>query len=152
MKDFGDFIKKKFYTTPIIKHFQNLKNLLQVYTYSQNSLPKDEWHHVAFSYNNDSLWLYIDGVLNSKVFKGFPSLFLPTLPVLVGHSGSNVNYEFFNGSIDDIQIYNCVLSSAQVKNLYTQSKPNNGNISTAINMKVIDGVGILTYPNPTSSI
>jgi LytS/YehU family sensor histidine kinase len=44
--------------------------------------------------------------------------------VMIGNSANEKNKRFFNGSIDDIMIYNRVLSHDEIRNLYNSPNPN----------------------------
>jgi hypothetical protein len=84
----------------------------------------DVWHHLVMSYDNDSLKFYFNGVLESTVYKGFSSVFLAGDSVMVGNSANTQNNRFLNASVDDIRIYNRVLSFAEVMTLYNEADPN----------------------------
>ena len=74
-----------------------------------------QWHHVAGVYDGKRMSLYIDGVLDSFQ-EAWGSINTNDLPVLIGENGT-YNGRFWNGSIDDVRLYNYGLSEAQVKEL-----------------------------------
>jgi LytS/YehU family sensor histidine kinase len=76
------------------------------------------------SYNDDTLCLYIDGKPEGKIAKKFTTRFLAGDSVMVGNSANTKNKRFFNGSVDDICIYNRVLTPAEVEELYLAPNPN----------------------------
>lgn len=119
----------------------------QKYIFTSNDYPHDSWHHVVMTYDNDSLWLYSNGVLEGAVYKGFNSTFSASTSVLLGASADVQNNRFFNGSIDDIRIYNRILSMAEVNELYNESDPSTSEISENITSNNLVNI----YPNPTKN-
>lgn len=97
---------------------------LQVRLNSAEPLSKNEWHHLALTYDDAELSLYIDGKLEARVAKNFRSVFSATDSVVIGHSANKKNERFFCGKVDDIRIYNRVLSPSEVHELYLQPDPN----------------------------
>ncbi len=74
----------------------------------------DDWYHIVFTYNSGVATIYINGVaIGSNSFtQGSTTL----LPLYIGSSDGTA--EYFNGSIDDVRIYNRTLTATEVKNLY----------------------------------
>ena len=88
-------------------------------------VPQSTWHHIVFTIGGGFVKLYVNGVFNSSsVFTGvMPSsssnLFFGKLPV--------GGYEYYlNGFLDDIGIWNRVLTATEITNLY-----NNTSVSIA---------------------
>ncbi|GAA4352150.1 hypothetical protein GCM10023185_11540 [Hymenobacter saemangeumensis] len=78
--------------------------------YGTTNLTDGRWHHVAGTYDGATLRLYVDGVLeNSRAATG--AIATGTSPVLIGGRPSGI----FNGSIDELRIYNQALSLAQLR-------------------------------------
>jgi parallel beta-helix repeat protein len=81
------------------------------------------WKHVAFTFNNGALSLYINGIKDTNVNKLFDdpiiSIFSSNVNVSFGSRFSNnVPSNFFNGTIDDVKIYNGALSAEEIKAVY----------------------------------
>lgn len=105
-------------------------NAVTSYTDSNSSLSLDQWHHVAITYENmttnttnNTVRFYIDGVLDAidtnfagDVYGEFNHA------IAIGMRGCSYDdYPYsgqFNGTIDDIRIYNRSLSAEQVRALY----------------------------------
>ena len=91
--------------------------------YSTGGLTRNAWHHIVFTaFNNTantSLALYIDGILNNSANY---SLAFPTgnFATRIGR-GHNSNTFNFNGSIDDVLIFNRSLSAVEIAALYNSS-------------------------------
>ncbi len=80
-----------------------------------------QWHQVVFSASrfNGSQKMYIDGVLEGQNLNAGLASFVPDSLYIGSTTG---NMEFFNGLIDDIRVYNRVLSAAEVLALYNATK------------------------------
>ncbi|MBK9138245.1 MAG: hypothetical protein IPM17_05690 [Verrucomicrobia bacterium] len=88
----------------------------------------DRWHHVAVttpaSASAHDSALYVDGVLQTPTLFGTKAVLDtqadPAVPgelVHIGNSGHSLAAYGFNGQIDDVRIYDEVLSEAQIKEL-----------------------------------
>ncbi len=67
------------------------------------------WHHICFTYDGTTAKLYADGALVSSAAK---SWFLILNKAFIGLNLNSTGY--WNGSIDDVRIYNTALTAAQV--------------------------------------
>ncbi|PYR81119.1 MAG: hypothetical protein DMF87_06450 [Acidobacteria bacterium] len=75
-------------------------------------LPQNTWVHMAATYDGATLNFYLNGALvGSKAASG--SLRASTNPLRIG--GNLVWGEYFKGQIDDVRIYNGVLTQAQIQ-------------------------------------
>jgi hypothetical protein len=75
------------------------------------------WHHVAFSFQNgvnNGFKLYVDGVLKTTATASFPTT---AQSVAIG-SGGSTPQQYFNGSIDEVRIWNIALTDAQIAAYY----------------------------------
>jgi hypothetical protein len=95
-----------------------------VTVFSNSSISIAKWHHVAISYNNKELCLYVDGELQDCISKKFETTFLQGDSVLIGKKESGNDARFLLGNVDDISIYKRVLSPAEIKELYNAPDPN----------------------------
>ncbi|RYZ99450.1 MAG: LamG domain-containing protein, partial [Sphingobacteriaceae bacterium] len=85
-----------------------------------------EWHMLTALYNNvnRTLSIYIDGVLDN-VTENMPS---PNAAIssdlYIGRDDptASVNGYFFKGAMDDVRIYKKLLTSKDIRNLYTLTK------------------------------
>lgn len=85
-------------------------------TTATGSFTTGAWHHIAVTAikSSDTLYLYIDGVQYSGSGDGDSSG--ETNNIYIGDDGSGGYY--WKGYIDDVQIYNRVLSASEVSALY----------------------------------
>ncbi len=102
----------------------SLSEKLQVRLNSADTISLNAWHHLVFSFNTDSMFLYLDGALEAKIYKGFVTPFLEGDSVMIGHSANKKNERYLCAAVDDIKIYNRVLSATEVTELYEAPNPN----------------------------
>jgi hypothetical protein len=102
------------------------------------SVQLEQWTHVVASFTNGTMKFYINGALvKTANITGDPTTIASPPPISIGNelpksaynlvdpSSPNAYYggNFFKGTIDDIHIYNKVLTDAEVKSLYTMEQP-----------------------------
>jgi hypothetical protein len=103
------------------------------YSQSNQIVPLNQWCNIIMTYSQDTISLYINNQLVGIAID--PSITINT----VGNSGisiglseqANGQWAPFDGSIDDIGIWNRALDSCEVKDLYFSSLGNCCNISLA---------------------
>jgi hypothetical protein len=83
----------------------------------------NKWYHVVITYDDDFLTMYVDGVLENRMNKNFRSVFAEKDSVMIGNSANKLNYRFLNGYVDDIRIYERVLTGKEVAELYNAPNP-----------------------------
>lgn len=92
------------------------------FTYAQTtttSWTAGTWYHLAFSYDGTQFRVYVNGALQSTVVA--PGAVMGgMLPVL---GAMSTGYQPFNGSLDDIRVYNVALDAAGVTALLTGGAP-----------------------------
>ena len=86
------------------------------YAYSPTYTP-DQWHHVICSYNGTSLVAYLDGVAGTPATNKGP-MGNNSQRLLIGRSTTGY---YWNGSVDEVQVYSRALSSQEIKALYNAS-------------------------------
>ena len=86
--------------------------------YSSNVAEISEWTHLVGTYDGSVTSLYVNGVLSSSsahsgnINAGFST----DKPLLIGHLTGGQYY--FKGNIDEVAIWDAVLSQSQVEELY----------------------------------
>jgi prepilin-type N-terminal cleavage/methylation domain-containing protein len=77
------------------------------------------WHHIVVSLSGSNANFYIDGVSSGTV--AYSSTFNSSGgSYTIGSRGTN---EYFNGLIDEVRVYNRVLSQTEITALYNRQKP-----------------------------
>ena len=87
---------------------------------TSNVLTAGTWYHVVLTYQNRTQNIYVNGVLTAGSFSPVGdsdgNVDSGTGNLTVGDLGTRGNY--FTGLIDDVRIYNRVLSATEIANLY----------------------------------
>lgn len=100
------------------------------------------WYHIVYTYDGTNAKIYKNGTFLGTTTKSWNTLNnSDAFDLGVGVGGEL----WFNGAIDDLQIYNYALSDSQVSNLYSEQTLAVNDISTIKNK-------ITVYPNPVKDI
>ncbi|MHC4498685.1 MAG: LamG-like jellyroll fold domain-containing protein [Planctomycetota bacterium] len=84
---------------------------------SSNNPATSEWTHVCATYDGDNFMLYIDGVLQDDIIDADGSIDMDNPNVLtIGAHPTPTSY--FDGSIDDVRIYDRALSGEEIQQVY----------------------------------
>jgi hypothetical protein len=109
--------------------------------YTNNTYNDNTWHQaVMVVTNSNTVTLYIDGVIPSTTGNdsGEFGSYSNSANVRIGNDYDN---EYFNGSIDEVRIYNRALSADEVKRLYNIGK----GVSTAASQQNKQTSGLVGY-------
>ena len=79
------------------------------------------WHHAVVVFDTTGGYVYIDGARDSptKAWTGTPGADTSAQNMQIGVYAGSAATQYFNGSVDDVRIYNRVLSAQEVKELYS---------------------------------
>lgn len=81
-----------------------------------------EWNHVVFTYQSGEGILYLNGVASSTKTTVTGGLALNNEPIYIGYGLSGFTGgacgQYFNGAMDDVRIYDRVLSPEEVEKLF----------------------------------
>ena len=85
------------------------------YLYSSKTLSLNCWYHVAVTVNNNDCNFYVDGVVTGKWGSGFTKPASGnSKPAYIGRRDNGL---YFDGTIDEVQIYNRALSAEEIQSL-----------------------------------
>ncbi len=87
------------------------------YLYSDYSINKSEWYHVVIERSSSVKRMFINNVLQSSTQFDNRELSNPSRHLFIGKADVDSN-QFFNGSIDEVIIFNKALNDNEVRNLY----------------------------------
>jgi hypothetical protein len=121
---FEGYLVEYNYKTKKIVATQSYDNLKQVTLASSDTFPLRKWQHIAITYGDNSFSLYLGGVREITMRKNFVSRFDPLDSVIIGHTANYKNLRFLNGAVDDIEIFDRVLSDQEIEDLYNAPDPN----------------------------
>lgn len=77
----------------------------------------NKWHHIVWTDSNGTAKLYVDGVQDATNFNYTRST-LSINTTSIGHLNRGADEYNFNGSLDDVRIYNRALSAGEITQLY----------------------------------
>jgi len=92
---------------------------------SDTTLSAGQWHHIAYQWSASGMQYYIDGVFQGSYFADY-SWNLNEQPLIFGASGENFAQgvadsalvsQYLVGSLDDIRLYNGLISAGEVQAL-----------------------------------
>ena len=89
----------------------------QYHLWNTNTTAPGGWHFIAATASGEMNMLYLDGVLIDSIIS--PNLKSSVSTLFFGGDNSYP----FNGSLDDIAIYNRALTEQEIQNLYTGTTP-----------------------------
>ncbi|MGH8562468.1 MAG: LamG domain-containing protein, partial [Nevskiales bacterium] len=87
------------------------------FTVSSNTLSINTWHHVVVVKNGTNIKLYINGVQRASTTRTAESS-VGTMKVGVSKNTTS----WFNGTIDQLRIYNSALSAADIAALFNSGQ------------------------------
>ncbi|MHC4309594.1 MAG: LamG domain-containing protein [Planctomycetota bacterium] len=100
-------------------------------------LSQGEWHHIVATADGTTMSVYIDGVPNNSIPQLYPPVLNPGLMIGYDTWGTAPTNRHFDGTIDEMAIYNRVLTAEEIQGHYE-----NGLI----------GIGYLDYPGSAESM
>jgi hypothetical protein len=92
------------------------------------------WHHIGVTYNGTVEKLYVDGIENASSTVNINTTGIETYPLAIGRQSypDGDTYWYTNGTIDNVRLYNRVLSTAEVLALYNEP-PTTFTVTTSAN-------------------
>ncbi|WP_452222782.1 LamG domain-containing protein, partial [Lacinutrix chionoecetis] len=111
----------------------------KVVSTSDRIIRKNQWYHVATTYDGNNVRLFINGEAVSTNNNAVPRAILPDLTGLDFTIGSTFTADqtstrnHFDGAIDEIRVFNSVLTDDQIQRMvYQEIYNNSGNVHGAI--------------------
>ena len=83
------------------------------YTYGVTPVDDGEWHHIGWVYDGTMNYLYLDGEIDATE-ENSGEITVSSFPLYIGEN-SGATGRFWNGLIDDVQIYNRPLTQEEVQ-------------------------------------
>lgn len=85
------------------------------WTWAQNAYTTNQWNHIVGTFNNGAMTLHINGVHVATATYTHTGAIQTTLPIWFGRG---VGGAYFNGRLDDVGMWNRVLTLAEIQDLY----------------------------------
>ena len=87
-----------------------------------NEITNNKWHHVVFMWNSSTISTYYNGTLDTIIPKTKTINYTYDLPLTIGKSEAGYKYQpYFNGVLDEVRIYNRVLSESEILQIYNEA-------------------------------
>lgn len=77
---------------------------------SPNAIDSDTWYHIAGTYDNENLKIYVDGELKDTYY--LPDSTGYNCTAYIGYD--NYYYDYFEGLIDDVRVYNWAMTRDEI--------------------------------------
>ncbi|WP_439151811.1 LamG-like jellyroll fold domain-containing protein [Winogradskyella sp.] len=99
---------------------------------SNTRIPDDEWHHVAVTYDGTTAYLYIDGVEDRN--RPLSPPVATDESFYIAAAGKNTPVQHFRGNIDEVRVWNTMLSPDQLRFVMNQEIEANGSQAMGIEL------------------
>ena len=86
--------------------------------YLYDTIPLNKWYYITYVYSNRSISFYKNGVLKTTAINSTVEVLNYGTPFTIGAKAASA-YDTWKGKIDELRIYNRVLSSDEIQYLYT---------------------------------
>nr|WP_315213605.1 LamG-like jellyroll fold domain-containing protein [uncultured Flavobacterium sp.] len=94
---------------------------------SNTVIPSGIWHHIGVIYDGTTAKMYIDGV--TTVSASMPNVPSTTQSFLIAAADGVTPTSLFNGSIDEVRVWDVALSEAQFRYVINQEIQKNGTLT-----------------------
>jgi len=98
--------------------FEFMDNSVIYSATSTTSVNNGEWHHILAIYDGADIKMYVNGVLEDTNSNPIGNLPINDGNIRIGADYKTIPENFFNGTIDEVRIYNRALSPTEVRDLY----------------------------------
>jgi len=92
--------------------------------YSNGSVSKNRWHHLALTFNRGNVAIYINGQLDKSALMSISSITNDDQPLTIGGYWSYCDEKFLekalNGIVDELMIFDRALSVEEIQKLFRE--------------------------------
>jgi parallel beta-helix repeat protein len=96
-----------------------------IYYVNGGSINSGQWHHIAVTIENGTLYLYKDGVQYSGIDAGWDASGTGGSAVIGAKENTGSIIQLFQGTIDEVAIWNRSLSSQEIQDIFNSGSPIN---------------------------
>lgn len=113
-----------------------------------NSIPLNTWTHVSVVFDGTNKYIYLNGVLSVQANASGATMSNSSSPLYIG---ANPYGAYFDGTIDELKVYDVALSATEVSNIVTASAGSSGSGTTNQTITVNAGADqVITLPSTSS--
>ncbi|MCH2044245.1 MAG: LamG domain-containing protein [Saprospiraceae bacterium] len=112
------------------------------------NLNDGDWHHIVAQNDGSTTYLYIDNQLDTSHTESLSTLSAPNSNAKIYLGITNLNTNKLEGELDNIKIFDGILSTTQIQNLYLAGDTT----STTTKVKYHEVEAVKLFPNPTADI
>ena len=140
-------------SAPSVSYLLGLSDAGKIYAFGSyvgltRTVTLNQWYHVAATYNAGTVKIYWEGTHVETRTTPFPSVVNGT-QITIGRSNYAGNVHNFNGSIDQIRIYDKTLTSADITTLYNETVATS---STNITFEGYNGIAYYKMSDATDQL
>jgi hypothetical protein len=106
----------------VVRYYGNGSNANYAAVNSSNTVTDGEWHHVVGVDDGTSLKVYVDAIERGATNVPGLTPYMESDPLTIGRLGQR-NLEYFDGTIDEIRIYDRALDTTEIQSLYAGCTP-----------------------------
>ncbi|MES2728132.1 MAG: choice-of-anchor D domain-containing protein, partial [Bacteroidota bacterium] len=111
-------------------------------------LPLEKWHHIGVIFDGTTAKLYIDGVLD--VSKAMATVPANTQSFLIAAADGESPTSFFNGTIDEVRVWNVALTDKELRYVMNQEISRNSTFTSGAivpNNITLNEIGSIPWAN-----
>jgi len=107
---------------------------------SAGLISANQWHHAVITFDGTNVRYYVDGAFDSSDGAAWGSA--NANPLYIGWDAFGAGSNYFNGSIDEVLIYNKTLSAAEVQDLYKAGLSQHANTNITLETRTATSYNI----------
>ncbi|MDP2925066.1 MAG: LamG-like jellyroll fold domain-containing protein, partial [Nanoarchaeota archaeon] len=121
--DYADYDLRVFTDAPNIGKFEFfLNDYANTRTYSTTITEAGVWYHIVATYNNSDIEIYVNGIKENNRTVGSGKSRASTVQLGIGaRAPPSAISEYWNGTIDEVRIWNRPLTATEVYELYVSN-------------------------------
>ena len=108
------------------------------------------WHHLAGVRSGSTITLYVDGFPVASSTGAITEIISPEAPLVIGQVSPAFNGEFFDGLIDEVEIFNRALSQSEIQAIFNAGSmgkcKNQSPVARCQNVTTSTSPGVCTAP------
>lgn len=119
---------------------------------SSGNLSVNVWTHAAVVYDGNNMIIYKDGVEVGRTYKAGPIDTNSSVPVWIGNCPYSSSSRPFDGTIDDVRVYNMALSPSEIQSVMNSSGVLPGKRFGPRNPEIIIQSDEVLFTSPTPTV